>query len=971
MTPMIKQYFDLKGSLDSETILFFRMGDFYELFDTDAIKIAPKLNIVLTYRQKSQDTKIPFCGVPFHSYEHYLIKLLKMGFKVAVAEQENNTDFYTSSTANKNSTVSNKSKKKLLSRHITRIHTPSCSEFLSDLTDQNNYLFAIYECPQSRMYYLCISEYSTSRLDLVNFYDLEILKNYINLYHPKEILVRNFQFNKFKEFFKDYSINALNTSNEHSENDAKSVVISRFYEDFVNDEGAEKSLDYLKKTHLFASKTLNDYMMFNKKNLNVIQDIFKFIDKKRKNFQLKPNPKNQINQTDSNNNLKYKENKHIENYKLLLGSLMVYYLKIFAGIAHFKSTNSLIKNKHINLDQKVVRDLELIRSFNSSKIRGSLMSVINCTQTAMGKRLLQSRLLNPFVCPDLIKKSHDIIELLLKSQLITKTSQYLNIYDLERLSYRVKNLKITPKQVINIKSSLETSLPLVTIITELDYYYENYSSFQKKSADNKIKNFISTILKNLKKSKKVYDYINNAIDIIDLETNIYRNIIKIGFNKKLDDLNNSINNIKDQICKYESQLIKKHDITLKIINHRSMGLLIELTKSQLKKAPNEFNLKHSTLNAKRYTTKDLDNLSNQLNKLDQLAIEHEKIVFNDFIQNFNNEFYEDLVLISKAIAEIDLYLSFGYLAKKDNYTKPVINNKNHELILKDSFHPVVHALITDIKYIKNSYILTPPAKQALITGANMAGKSTFMRQIAICAILNQIGCFVPASHAKIPIYDGIFTRIGASDNLIDGKSTFMVEMHETSDILCNSTENSLVIIDELGRGTSTDDGLAIAYAVLSQLCKKNKPTLLFATHFHELAKIADSFDTVQLIRTQIESTNKEVKFTYNFESGICHNSYGLITAKLAGIDSETLLIAKDLLKKIASSSNSKSNLKESRSLEKEIDIKGESKDKSYLDNKYKSKKIDEIITKINEFDPSDCSPIQAMHNLLDLKNILK
>ena len=888
ITPMLQQYYQLKNQLDNDTILFFRMGDFYELFDQDAANIAPQLNIVLTHREKGDKTKIPFCGVPVHSYENYLIKLLRLGHKVAIADQFSDNIIENKDHDNSLNKEPPKSKHKILQRKIVKIHTPSSSDLLFQIqsSHQSNYLFGVYECPQSKLLFVCICEYSRGEIKLAILSSFDQLKTYINTYDPQELLVRKFHRNSIKKICFDLTIDDhLSVQENHN-----FPVISHLPELFFQNNSLNQTIDYLLYQNT-NTNVLSESCQFINHVCAVIKDLWA----QSENL---PIDQSIATITSINHHDLKKNSIHISiAIKKLIGSVMIYYHHIKASIDHFTQLRSLIEPTQMQLDHRVIKDFELLKSLRSNSQRGSLFSIINCTGTAMGARKLVSRLLNPYLDPQSITNSHLIIDGFLQFNQFSQLYTHLQkIYDLQRLATKVKQQNILPKQLAQIRQSLSFCLKILDVLSEMFEQYSLLCSNHPDNADHLIKNHLKKLITDLSLAKKPAEAISLALIEDPQCLGQGDQVLRSGYDQSLDHQRHQRLLIQEQINNYHLELKINHKLNLKIITHRSMGLMIELTKSQIKNVPDSWQLKNSTLNSKRYVTDRLQQLCNQMIANQDTVTNLEKDLYQQFLSKFNQNFYQNLVVIADQIGTLDLYVGFCYLAKRDCYSKPTLCLDHSKLILTNSFHPVVYSMMSEHSYVKNSIELNNQSKQVIITGANMAGKSTIMRQIALSAILNQIGCYVPCTSATLPIFDNIYSRIGASDDLISGQSTFMVEMLETADILNRSSSKSLVIIDELGRGTSTKDGLAIAQAVLFELTANIQAWVFFATHFHQITKFAESFKSIKLLSTEILTKQDKISFTYKFISGECSNSYGIETAKLAGIKPKVIKKAQDYLK---------------------------------------------------------------------------
>lgn len=815
MTPMMQQYFNLKNKV-SDSILFFRMGDFYEIFDKDAELVAPLLGIVLTSRDKDKNTKIPFCGVPHHSAKNYWSKLIKMGFKIAIADQLENPS----------------ETKGIVKRDIVKILTPANIEDI-DLLDQNtpNYAISIYEEPQSKDLALCLFDTSTGEIRLGNILNKNEIKSFCLKYKPKQILVRKFFQQELKNILEDY----LNIEKVLIEPLPESILRDTLQQDQIIKE-------------VFGSHDLQSFPCGN-----------------------------------------------VNGGKEVLSATILYLKSLYAKTEQFLTIKCLQEPNTMILDEIAQRDLELFESISRHNLKGSLFAQLNYTSTPMGARLLKRWLAHPLLDYNQIIMRHNTIEFLLKIQnpkLENLKELIKGCPDLERLVTRIINGYANPIELSHVRESLVKAKLLVESLSASD-------NLQKPELLNRC-------LHNFKHYYEPLKILCESLTFNPSHLGEGYKVFKEGYDDKLDELNKLAQNGHRLIQEYEEELKQQTGInSLKIKRHSSLGFLIEVTKPNLSKVPPNFIRKQTMINAERFITTKLVELNDALINAVEQAILREKILYEHLLKTLL-KFKQELKMVAEALATVDVLLSLAYVAKKCFYNKAHIS-KDGSLELRASRHPVIEAHIGFHKFVPNDIIINPPTKTLLITGPNMAGKSTFMRQIALCAIINQIGGFVPAIYAKLPIFDRIFTRIGASDDLSQGKSTFMLEMIETTNIIRNATPNSLVLLDEVGRGTSTQDGLAIASAVLEDINHNIKAYTLFSTHYHELLKFINNVNTIKLITTNVIKQNDKIVFTHKIIDGSCTNSFGIEVAKLAGLPQRIIDNAQKYLQNILKQKQTNNN----------------------------------------------------------------
>ncbi len=795
LTPMMKQYIKVKEKY-RDCILFFRLGDFYEMFFEDAIVASKTLEIALTKKACGLDEKAPMCGVPFHSCNSYISKLVENGFKVAIAEQ-----------------MTEPTSKGIVERDVVRVVTPG-TVLEDNLLEnkKNNYLMSIFI--ENDDVSLSFVDITTGEISSTFLKKNKLIEEIAKI-SPTEILI----------------------------NDA-------YY------------IKYLKEISIFNHIYINENFDFSYLNEDIVYKYF---------------TKDYIDSI-----------KDYQNIKNSLSILLNYIYSTQKQITNnINSINLYNTNEYMVLDMATRINLELTSTIRGNNKKGSLINILDKTSTSMGARLLRKYIEEPLINKDKINERLNIIEeikddFMLREDLINSLK---NIYDIERICSKIAFEKVTPKEMLNLKYSLE-KLPILKQLI--------------KSSDTKI---LKTYIEDMDDLRDLYNLLDSSI-LEEPSISIKEgNIIKSSFNKELESLRDISKNGAFMIKEIENKEKEKTGIkSLKIGFNKVFGYYIEITKTNL----NQINLdetyirKQTLSNAERFITEELKDIEDKiLNAQDKI-----KTLEYDLFVQIRDEVYkniEKLQKISKIIANIDVFVSLATVAYVNNYVKPILNNENKIEIINGR-HPVVEDMVGEENFIKNDTILEKHAIN-LITGPNMAGKSTYMRQTAIICLMAHIGSFVPCEYANISILDRIFTRVGASDDLSKGQSTFMVEMSEVSNILENATEKSLVILDEIGRGTSTYDGISLAWSIVEYIQKNIKAKTLFATHYHELTLLEEKFNNIKNYSVQVKEENDNVVFLRKIQRGPANKSYGINVAKLAKLPDEVIQRANIILNELENKEN--------------------------------------------------------------------
>ena len=791
LTPMMRQYYELKSQA-KDAILFFRMGDFYEIFGEDASTVAPILQIVLTAREKGNQEKIPFCGVPHHAAQAYWVKLLKLGHKVAIADQ----------------TEDPSQAKGLVRREIIKVLTPACIDELEGLdSEESNYLATIFEHPETRVWALVLADISTGEMRTFASEHLEEVLGEAEKYRPKELLVRSF----CRAIFEEKLANIAPLAG---------VLIGELSEEILRDQTLQT---------------------------NIINEVF-----------------GGVNQSPAQ--------------LAAVAATLHHYKSLFFSLDSFHRVSSLHDAGAISLNEIAIRDLELFESSQKRTYDGSLLKEINYTLSPMGARFLRHSLVNLLCDAGEIAKRHRITKSLMSTgekTLKECRDEIGRLPDFERLASRVFTGKVNPYELKKFAHCLE----------KMQWVHDSFACQDKLDAE--LKNLATSLGSAADVAAVLGAALTDHITGLGSGSGVFRS----GFDKELDECLELSSNGSSRVDDYLSEVKKSSGISnLKIKRHKTFGLLIEVTKAHLNKLPENFKRRQTMVNCERFSTEQLLALDEKLQHAEEQAVNREMELYKKLVEELF-AYRKQIIALNQAFAKFDFFLSLAWLATKHDYVQAELSS-TRELKLLGARHPVVENFVGRGNFVPNDIHLAAGKHHALITGPNMAGKSTVMRQTAVCAILNQLGSFVPARQALLPIFDQVFTRVGASDNLARGQSTFMVEMSETAGILKTATANSLVILDEVGRGTSTEDGYALAKAIFEFLITKTKSVTLFATHYHELTALEQAHPGISLLQTEVSEVDNEIFFTHRLIEGACSSSFGIEVAKLAGLPVSVLDEAK-------------------------------------------------------------------------------
>lgn len=865
LSPMMLQYFQIKSQYE-DTILFFRLGDFYEMFFDDAKIASQELDLVLTGRDCGQEERAPMCGVPFHSADNYIAKLVSRGYKVAICEQ----------------TEDPAAAKGIVKRDVIRIITPGTVIEGNMLEDgSNNYLCAVFSCEKDLG--VCFADVSTGEfhITVLNGEDAgDKLINQLSTYSPKEIIInaKALDIKDLERFAKriNAGVEVLDDSCFDFDN-ATSLIIETLKKEEITSLGIGHS-----KSAVSALGAVIGYLRETQKTNEIeVPSEIDFYD----------------------------------------------------------------DEQYMNLDISARRNLELTKSMMTGDKKHSLLWVIDKTKTAMGKRMIKSWIERPLMSiPKIVKRQNAVGELTDNPMLRDSVRDAMTgVNDIERLMTRIVYGTANAKELKSLQCTIK-KLP---------------------ELKNNLKDCSSALLKEIYKNIDLLEDVKDLIDksIVDEPPFSIREggMIKEGYSDEIDSLKSIMKDGAGIIASIENE---QREITgipkLKVGYNRVFGYYIEVTNAYKDLVPETYIRKQTLTNCERYITQELKELEGKIIGAKDRSIALEYEVFCG-VRNTVAAEVQRLQKTAKSIAVLDVIASFAQVAFSNNYVCPVISNDG-VIDIKDGRHPVVEALLEDAPFVPNDTALDADINRcAIITGPNMAGKSTYMRQIALITLLAQVGSFVPAKSAKIGIVDAIFTRVGASDDLATGQSTFMVEMNEVATILKNATSSSLIILDEIGRGTSTFDGMSIARAVLEFVCKKKSlgAKSLFATHYHELTAMEGMIDGIKNYSIAVKKRGDDITFLRRIVRGGADQSFGIEVAKLAGVPDSVVKRAKVILKELE---------KNAVSIEfKAEDSVIEDEETSDIQYNFTANGKEEILEILKTVDVNTLTPIEAMQTLYDLK----
>ncbi len=831
LSPMMQQYMEIKDEY-SEEILFYRVGDFYELFFEDGLLASRELELTLTGKNAGLDERVPMCGIPHHSIKPYIEKLVNKGYKVAICDQLEDA----------------KDTKKMVRRGVTQVISKGTVVDLELLNEHDNhYIASILDF--SYIYAICYADISTGSI----FVSI--------LPHQKEKLISTI-----------LNLGILEVVLKNKEDMELIGLLKGNY-------GIEVSI---------SEEELNDEY----------SSIYESLE----------------------------EEHYLHTVKHLLYYLVVKELK---DLSHFKPAEVVIPDDYLMMDIHTVRNLELVETLRLKDRTYSLIWLLDKTKTSMGSRKLKHWLMNPLKNQKLIEERYDKIETL-NSEFILKDKlreSLYQIYDIERLCGKVSCGSLNARDLLQLSRSLK-ELPAIKEIVEalkFDLKIHTHSD--------------------------LYNLLENAIYENPPVTIKEGYLIKDGYNKELDELKSIRSGGKDFIASFESKLKEETGIkNLKVGFNKVFGYYIEITKGQIANVPESLHWerRQTLTNCERYISPELKEKEALILNAEEKIIDMEYQLFNEIKEIIKKQIL-DLKDTANVVAELDAITSLAVAADEYRLVRPELN-QNHLIDIKNGRHPVIEK-VSNLEYVCNDCVMDSSIHTLLITGPNMSGKSTFMRQLAIIVIMAQMGSFVPATSAKLPIMDKIFTRIGASDDLVSGESTFMVEMKEAKNAICNATEDSLILFDELGRGTATYDGMSLAGSILEYVSKHIKCKTLFSTHYHELTSMEQTIPSIKNVHVSAVEEKGNLIFLHKVKSGSVDRSYGIHVARLAGLPEE---IIKNASNTLAIYENKKKK-KEERETQIQFAMD------------FENDKKDELREKLELVDPLHMTPMDALNFLYELK----
>lgn len=834
LSPMMKQYYDIKKNYEG-ILLFYRLGDFYEMFFDDALIGSRELGLTLTGKNAGLSERIPMCGAPHHSIKGYIQEAVKRGFKVAICEQMEDS----------------KESKGMVKREVIEVISKGTLTDLEFLDNKDfNYLGSILEYPYS--YVVTYADISTGELNTVTI--------------------------------------------DKEEGRLLNVVLNNGFKEIVVNSSVEDKLIHILKDMYSIDVTVFDELFEGELPFEV------------EGLDLKT----------------------ITGLKHILYYLSVRELK---SIDHFKKVNVLDDDEYLSMDVHTIRNLELFETLRLKERQNSLIWLIDKCKTAMGSRRLKSWMLKPLRSKDKIEARYDKIDKLRDCFLQrSELANYLyEVYDIERLCGKVSAGNANARDLLQLANSLKVLPDIKRLCHELEFAYE-IDCFEE-----------------------LYDLITRSI-YEDAPISIKEgSLIKDGYNSELDELKDIRRGSKDFINSIEEQARELTGINnLKVGYTKVFGYFIEVTNANKSKIKDEYGWirKQTLVNAERYVSPELKEKESMILSAEEKIIELEYVLFLE-VRNAVRERCESLIRMAGMLSEIDALVALSVASEELKLVRPRLNNSKIVNIVSGR-HPVVE-YVSDKEYVPNDVVMDENTTTLLITGPNMSGKSTYMRELAIIVVLAQMGSFVPALKAELPVFDKIFTRIGASDDLVSGESTFMVEMKEANNAIQNATEKSLILFDELGRGTATYDGMSLAKSILEYVDANIRCKTVFSTHYHELTELAEEIPTIKNVHVSAKEEDGKVYFLHKVEDGPVDKSYGIHVAKLAGMPADLIRRAEDVL----------------RSYEKQNGNVKSEKPSDQISFDFTPRSISEVEKIVEKLDVDALRPKDALDLLYELKNRLK
>ncbi|WP_195891908.1 DNA mismatch repair protein MutS [Neobacillus dielmonensis] len=865
-TPMVQQYLQVKADYQ-DAFLFFRLGDFYEMFFDDAVKASQELEITLTSREGGMEERIPMCGVPYHSAANYIETLISRGYKVAICEQVEDP----------------KLAKGVVKREVIQLITPGTMMEGKGLADKENNYIASVTAFDDQTYGFAYNDISTGESKVT-------------------LLAKNF----------DEVLNELSVLN------AKEVVVASDFDGELQRKMRERDI-------LTISFEDNSSIELNFSHLleNLNQDKLKQTAARLFNYLFRSQKR---------------------------------------SLDHLQPVTTYQIQQFLKIDYYSKRNLELTETIRSKGKKGSLLWLLDETMTAMGGRMLKYWIDRPLIDREEIQHRHNLVEVLMSHYFERQDlrEKLKEVYDLERLAGRVAFGNVNARDLVQLKRSL----------MQVPFLKEILQSMNSEEMER--------LAEQLDPCEEVTDLLEQSIVENPPLSLKEGNMIQDGYNEQLDQYRDASRNGKTWIAQLEREEREKTGIkSLKVGYNRVFGYYIEVTRANLHLLEEgRYERKQTLTNAERFITPELKEKEALILQAEEKIGELEYDLFTE-IREIVKEYIPRLQALAKAVSELDVLQSFAKVSEDRHYVKPVFS-QDRKIRIKDGRHPVVEKVLNSQEYVPNDCDMDSEREVLLITGPNMSGKSTYMRQIALTAILAQIGCYVPAAEAILPIFDQVFTRIGAADDLISGQSTFMVEMLEAKNAIANATQNSLILFDEIGRGTSTYDGMALAQAIIEYIHNRIGAKTLFSTHYHELTVLDEELAKLKNVHVSAIEHNGKVVFLHKIKQGPADKSYGIHVAQLAELPPELIKRANEILTALEHSSEVSVPIKSAETI-KEQPAKPveETSQLSFFDEPAQPKKQEpsgkerKVLEKIKQLDLLDVTPLQAINMLYELQKKLK
>ncbi|MED3552100.1 DNA mismatch repair protein MutS [Cytobacillus praedii] len=861
-TPMIQQYLRVKADYE-DAFLFFRLGDFYEMFFDDAVKASQELEITLTSREGGSEDRIPMCGVPYHSALQYIEQLVERGYKVAICEQ----------------TEDPKQAKGVVKREVVQLITPGTRMEGKGLLEKENNFIATITSFDDDTFGFAYNDLTTgeTKVTMVSSGFDELL-NELSISGAKELIIARDFNGDWQRRLKERSILTISFEEDCKSKDSYQALLD------------EISQDKLRQT---ASRLFNYLYRTQKRSLD-----------------------------------------------------------------HLQKVSTYQTNQYMKIDYFSKRNLELTETIRSKGKKGSLLWLLDETKTAMGGRLLKQWVDRPLVNEKEIIRRQTLVETFIASYFEREElrEKLKEVYDLERLAGRVAFGNVNARDLVQLRRSLLQIPNLKEVLRRLS------------------NNEAEVLAEKLDACEEVVDLLERAIVENPPLSIKDGNMIRDGYHEQLDQYRDATRNGKTWIAQLEKQEREKTGIkSLKVGYNRVFGYYIEVTRANLHLLKEgQYERKQTLTNAERFITPDLKEKEALILQAEEKSVELEYELFTA-VREHVKEFIPRLQALAKSISELDVLQCFATVSEERHYVKPSFT-KERRIVIKDGRHPVVEKVMNAQEYVPNDCYMDAEREMLLITGPNMSGKSTYMRQIALTAILAQIGCYVPASEAIMPIFDQVFTRIGAADDLISGQSTFMVEMLEARNAIVNATQDSLILFDEIGRGTSTYDGMALAQAIIEYIHNRLGAKTLFSTHYHELTVLEEELQMVKNVHVSAIEQNGKVVFLHKIKEGAADKSYGIHVAQLAELPAELITRANEILTKLEQKDE---QIKQPPAGKKMNNVAEDAAQLSFFDEPAEKKpsalstKEKRIIEKVRDIDILDMTPMEALNTLYELHKKLK